>query len=160
MSGAAIPHPDAILLPGGSRWEGTSRSPALLAVLGLGEIAAPDYAPAPCREIISFRGKKTCKNGTEERFPQEGTICKRNCVTIQGNWTPRHPTVLSTREALSIWEKFGFKKIFSFAFHFSFGTTEEVLLPTVLSRASQIQQPLSGSNSLAWNQPEPTLLQA
>lgn len=35
--GSAIPHPDAILLPGGSRWEGW---------VGPGRIAAPDYAPA------------------------------------------------------------------------------------------------------------------
>lgn len=90
-----------------SWWEGTSRSP--LAVLGLGKIAAPGYAPTPCREIISFGGKKKtpqpCKNGIEESFPQEGTSRKRNCLKIQGNRTPKHPTVLSTRETLSIWGK-------------------------------------------------------
>lgn len=62
-------------------------------------------------------GKKTrCKSGIDERFPQEGTSCKRNCLKIQGNWTSKRAAVLSTRETLSIWGKFGFLKIVSFRF--------------------------------------------
>lgn len=57
---AILQPPDAILLPGG-RWEGTSWSPAPLAVLGLGRTAASVRAPPLCGAIISFWGKKQYK---------------------------------------------------------------------------------------------------
>lgn len=133
-----------------SWWEGRSRHRWLC--WAWTELQPLAVLLLPSGTSLHSWGKKPCKNGIEERFPQEGTSCKRNCRKIQGSWTSTYRAVLSTQETL-FGGKSAFKKflIFRFAFHFSFGTPEEVLLPAVLSQASQMHQPLSGSNSLAWN---------
>lgn len=73
--GVAILHPNEILLPSAG-WEGTSPSPALLAVLGLGRTAASVRALSLCGAIISFWGKKPVKI-EQMRGLREGALAAR-----------------------------------------------------------------------------------